>query len=116
MKRICIRLWKDQGGAVSAVSALLLYTILILGVTVGLVTLRNQVIQQFGDLAVALDHLDHSWEVEHSWGSWSFDENPDGTGPKLTLVNGDGDADPDGDEPAGISVREDAISEGQPFP
>lgn len=117
MTRIWTRLWNDQRGAVSAVSALLLYTILVLGVTVGLVTLRNQIVQEFGDLSAALDHLDQSWEVKYSWGvERRFEENPDGPGPKLRLVNKHGESDPDGSEPAGISVREPALAEGEPFP
>lgn len=94
MKRIWTRLWKDQRGAIPAVSALLLYTILVLGVTVGLVTLRNQFVQEFGDLSVALDHLDQSWEVQHSWETTSC-----GYTDTSTLT------DLDGTEPAGINVR-----------
>ncbi len=101
MKRIWTRLWKDQRGSIPAVSALLLYTILVLGVTVGLVTLRNQFVQEFGDLAVALDHLDQSWEVKHSW-----DTTSRGYEDTSTLT------DPNGTEPAGISVRVDAVPEG----
>ena len=108
MKRIAIRLWRDQRGAVSAVSALLLYTILTLGVITGLVTLRNQIVQEFGDLAVALDHLDQSWEVRHSW----EEESRGFTDPGPQLVDGHGESDPDGSEPAGISVREPPTAEG----
>ena len=105
MKRISTRLWKDQGGAVAAVSALLLYTILILGVIVGLATLRNHVVQEYGDLATALDHLDQSWEVKFWW-----EDEPRGfedPGPTLT--------DPDGAEPAGISVQQQPTPEGETF-
>ena len=108
MKRVAIRLWRDQRGAVSAVSALLLYTLLTLGVITGLVTLRNQMVQEFGDLAVALDHLDQSWTVQHSW-----EESPRGfEDPGPQLVDGEGESDPDGGEPAGISVREPPTAEG----
>ncbi len=105
MKRLWTRLWKDQRGAVTAVSALLLYTILILGVIVGLATLRNQIVQEFGDLSVALDHLDQSWEVKYSW-----EEEPrkyEDLGPDLE--------DNEGEEPAGISVQQQPMSEGETF-
>ncbi len=105
MKRIWTRLWKDQRGAVSVLSTLLLYTILVLGMTVGLVTLRNQFVQEFGDLAVALDHLDQSWTVKYSWESGPHGPTPDTS----TLT------DPDGSEPAGISVQRAATSEGAPL-
>ncbi len=108
MQRIWTQLWKDQRGAVSAVSALLLYTILVLGVTVGLVTLRNQMVQEFGDLSVALDSLDQSWQVRYSWDPDDEFRGTTGLGPTLT--------DPDGSEPAGISVQKPPIAEGQPFP
>ncbi len=105
MKRIAKRLWNDRRGAVSAVSALLLYTILVLGVVVGLATLRNHIVQEYGDLSVALDHLDQSWQVKFSW-----EDAPRGfedPGPTLD--------DPDGSEPAGISVREAPMAEGESF-
>lgn len=108
MKRMLARLWKDQRGAVSAVSALLLYTILVLGVTVGLVTLRNQVVQEFGDLSVSLDSLDQSWQVRYSWDPLGEFRGTTGLGPTLT--------DPDDSEPAGISVRKPPIAEGESFP
>ncbi len=106
MTRIWMKLWRDTSGAVSAVSVLLLYTILILGMIVGLSTLRNQFVQEFGDLAVALDHLEQSWQVQYSW-----EATPRGwidPGPTLT--------DPDEEEPAGISVQKPPIDEGQPLP
>jgi len=112
MKRMWIRLWNDQRGAVSTVSTLLLYTILSLGAIVGLATLRNHIVQEYGDLAVALDHLDQSWTVQHSWETESRGfEDP---GPQL--VNSDGESDPVDAEPAGISVQQPPIAEGQPLP
>ncbi len=62
--------------------------------TVGLVTLGNPFVQEFGDLSVALDHLDQSWEVRHSWETTSR-----GYKDTSTLT------DPNGTEPAGIDVR-----------
>jgi hypothetical protein len=105
MKRIAIQLWHDQRGTVSAVSTLLLYTVLGLGAVAGLATLRNQLVQECGDLAGALDHLDQSWTV---------------TLPDTTVL---GYTDPGttlddvaGDPPAGISVTELASPEGTPLP
>lgn len=54
-------LWRDQRGAVGAASVVLTYAILVLGAIVGLVVLRNGVVQELGDLAVALRHLDQSF-------------------------------------------------------
>ena len=99
MKRICIRLWRDRRGGISALSTLFLYTILVLGMTVGIITLRDQIVQEYGDLAVALDHLDQSWEIN----GVGFVDTP-------SLVD-----DPD-EEPAGLSVQNAPLAEGEAFP
>ncbi len=57
------QLWRDTRGEVSVISNILLLTVLAIGVTVGLVTFRNQIVQEFGDLSVALESLDQSWSV-----------------------------------------------------
>jgi len=95
--KLFVRLWRDQGGGMPIVSTILLYVILVLGMTVGLVTLRDQIVQEYGDLSVALDHLDQSWEV-------------DGTGftDSSTLV------DPPHAEPAGLDVQNPPSDEGTP--
>lgn len=103
MKRLCIRLWRDRRGGIPALSTLFLYTILVLGMTVGIITLRDQIVQEYGDLAVALDHLDQSWEVTVNGDTRGFSDSP-------TLT------DPVDAEPAGLSVQEAPLSEGQAFP
>ena len=55
------KLWRDQRGAVGAAGVILIYTILVLGCIVGLVVLRNGILTELGDLAVALRHLDQSF-------------------------------------------------------
>jgi hypothetical protein len=104
------RLWRDERGAINSTDIVLITTILILGSIVGLVVLRNQVVQELGDLATAVGALNQSYEyvgdtltistttgmiatVGTIAGS-SYDDLPD---------IGDGD-DVDGGEPAGISV------------
>ena len=109
--RHAARLGGDTRGGVF-VEYLLLCTIVGIGMIVGLATFRNSVVQEFGDLAVALDHLDQSWTVQHSW-----EESPgrfEDPGPQL--VDGEGESDPDGAEPAGISAREPPTAEGEPLP
>lgn len=63
MRDLLVRLWHDQSGEASGIAVILLYTILALGATTGLVTLRNQIVQEYGDLAVALDALNQSWGI-----------------------------------------------------
>jgi len=56
-----LRLWSDEFGFVSATEALLMTTILGIAMVVGLQTIRDAIIQELGDVAVALDHLDQSY-------------------------------------------------------
>lgn len=103
MKRLCNRLWHDRRGSIPALSTLFIYTILVLGVTVGIITLRDQIVQEYGDLAVALDHLDQSWEITEFGDTRGFSDSP-----SLT--------DPVDAEPADLSVQEAPLAEGTPFP
>ena len=57
----CCRLWNDESGVVSATELLIMTTILGLAMVVGLQTVRDAMIQELGDVAVALDHLDQSY-------------------------------------------------------
>lgn len=65
--------WRDECGTVSLTSMLVATGIFSLGVLVGLATLRDHVVQQYGDVAVGLDHLDQSWSYETG-----IDNNGDG--------------------------------------
>ena len=54
-------LWADQRGDVNSLSMVLITVVLALGGIVGLTTLRDQVVQEFGDLSAAIGSLDHSY-------------------------------------------------------
>ena len=54
MFRTMTLLWSDQRGFVCSTEVILLGTILLIGTIVGLVALRNQVVQEFGDVGTAL--------------------------------------------------------------
>jgi hypothetical protein len=56
-----LRLWRDCQGTTSVASTILVTTIVAMGAMVGLATLRDHIVQQFGDVAVGLDHLDQSY-------------------------------------------------------
>jgi hypothetical protein len=77
-------------------------TLLALGVIVGLVTVRDQVVQQLGDIAAAIASLDQSYTITIGTQTSTFVDVAD---PVLT-------SDPSGSEPAGISVRAAATPEG----
>jgi hypothetical protein len=57
------KLWRDRRGEVTASATILLYSVLAIGAITGLVVLRNQIVQEFGDLAVAMRNLDQSFHV-----------------------------------------------------
>lgn len=53
--------WSDERGNVSALSTVLIMTIVIIGFIPGAVTLRDHIVQGFGDLAEALVSLDQTY-------------------------------------------------------
>jgi hypothetical protein len=59
------RLWFDEGGEASAMSLILIATIIGLGAIVGVATYRDQLVQEFGDLGVSLERLDQSFSAPH---------------------------------------------------
>ena len=67
------QLWRDTRAESSAVGMLLVVVIIGIGATVGLSTMRDQVVQELGDVAVGLNHLDQSFNYEIS-----VDANGDG--------------------------------------
>lgn len=54
---------RDQAGEASTLSLVLIATVLALGATVGLVTFRNQVVQELGDVSVSLELLNQSFDA-----------------------------------------------------
>ena len=70
------RFWHDQRGVVATTDLILIATILVLGTIVGLATLRNSVVQEFGDLATAIGSLNQSYSY-----SGNVAGDPDSTDP-----------------------------------
>jgi hypothetical protein len=64
LKRVLIRLWGDERGVVHSTDVILVTTILGLGVLVGIVSLRNQVVQEFCDIGGAVGALNQSYSYE----------------------------------------------------
>ena len=72
--RDCIeRIIRDESGATAPMGVVLVTTILALGSIAGLTTLRDHIVQQFGDAAVALRELRQSYRY-----SVAIDVNRDG--------------------------------------
>ena len=53
--------WQDERGTIEVSSWLALVVMVALGMIVGLTNLRNEITQQFGDVAQALETLDQSY-------------------------------------------------------
>jgi hypothetical protein len=96
------RLWRDERGGMEALGVILMYSIVVFGAVTGLVALRNQIVQEYGDVAAALDHLDQSWHAS-SIGKGYSDPPP-------TLD------DPPNAEPAKLNVRLAPPAEGGALP
>lgn len=96
------RFWNDEAGFVVSSELVLIGTILVLGVVVGLATVRDQVVQELGDLALAISNINQSYSFSGVTGHTSsvagsiFDD---------TLDFCDANTDPANAEPACISVQ-----------
>ena len=58
-----VMFWNDQSGETSIMSLVLICAILVIGVTVGLASFRDQVVQELGDLSLAIESLDQSFDA-----------------------------------------------------
>jgi len=99
------RLWTDEAGFVVSTELVLVATVLVIGLLVGLTELRNQVVQELGDVAMAIGNINQSYaydgvlkdEVGETAGSMfhDFEDFCQVDGPDDSLLS----------EPAGITVR-----------
>ena len=55
------RLWNDEAGFIVSAELVLIATVLVIGMLVGLVTIRDQVVQELGDVADAFSEIDQSY-------------------------------------------------------
>ena len=90
------RLWRDQRGTLDTASWLLLTCLIAIGCVVGVASVRDQIVQQFGDMAVALESLDQSYSFSIVTPSATMTSMY--TDPPTTLT------DPLDAEPAGIVI------------
>jgi Flp pilus assembly pilin Flp len=57
------RFFRDEAGGLHTVEFILIGTLVSIGVIVGLAEYRNAVVQEYGDVSAALQHLDQSWTL-----------------------------------------------------
>lgn len=55
------RLWREESGFVVTSDLILVATVVVIGSIVGLVTFRDQLVQEFGDMAAAVGALNQSY-------------------------------------------------------
>ena len=58
------QLWQEEAGLISAGQVILMTALFVLGALVGLQTVRDSLVQEFGDLAAALEALNQSYSFE----------------------------------------------------
>ena len=55
------RFWSDEAGFIVSTELILIATILVIGMLVGLVSVRDQVVQELADVAEAISDVDQSY-------------------------------------------------------
>ena len=63
---VCKRFWNDECGATLSAELTLITTLVVIGMIVGLATLRNSVVQEFGDTAMGIGVLNQSYTMTTS--------------------------------------------------
>jgi hypothetical protein len=95
IQRLCA-LWRDEDGFLGSSDYILMATIVVVGVVCGLATLRDAVVQNLGDIALAFAHVDQSYTVNYTVTSgtvvsFGYDDPPTGPGavdPSLVQIPG----------------------------
>ena len=61
--RVLMQVWRDETGFVVSAELVLIATILVIGMIVGLASLRDQVVQELGDVGAAISQVvqSYSW-------------------------------------------------------
>lgn len=87
--------WNDESGFVVSTELVLIATVLVLGMIVGLTTLRDQVIAELADVAAAMSNTNQSYSYSGITGHSSstsgtyFDDNRDYCDENDNPVGGD---------------------------
>lgn len=58
---LCMKLWSDDNGFVVSSELILVATLLVIGMVTGLSTVRDQVVQELGDVADAISEINNSY-------------------------------------------------------
>jgi hypothetical protein len=66
------RLWKEETGAIVSAEIMLVATILVIGVVVGLKSVRDSVVTELADVAQAIGNVNQSYSVSATAGHHAF--------------------------------------------
>jgi len=66
------RLWKEEAGAIVSAEIMLIASILVIGVIVGLKSVRDSVVTELADVAQALANVDQSYSYSATSGHHAF--------------------------------------------
>lgn len=55
-------LWSDENGFVISTELMIVATVLVLGLIVGFAQIRDQLVQELGDVAMAISNFDQSYD------------------------------------------------------
>jgi hypothetical protein len=66
------RLWKEEAGAIVSAEIMLIASILVIGVIVGLKSVRDSVVTELADVAQALANVDQSYGYSGTSGHHAF--------------------------------------------
>lgn len=84
---ILTKLWNDEEGFIISVELILIATILVIGVVVGLVAIRDSITGELSDVGVAINNLNQSYTLYGITGpsaavsGSSFGDNTDSSDP-----------------------------------
>jgi hypothetical protein len=69
MQKLVKRLWNEEAGAIISAELMLIGTVLIIGVLVGLKSVRDAVVTELADVAQAFAVANQSFWFANSWGN-----------------------------------------------
>ena len=104
------QIWKDEAGFVVSTELVLVATILVIGMVVGLATVRDAVVQELGDVALAIGSINQSFSYSGVTGCNSGSAGSDFA--DLTDACS-ATADVAGDEPPPLDITVTPIDEGE---
>ena len=70
--RTISRLWNEETGAIVSAEIMLIASILVIGMIVGLKSLRDSVVTELADVAQALSNVDQSYSYSGTAGHHAF--------------------------------------------